>query len=160
MEETGSALFLGELVVEAHRSFGLQDVRWNALVVEELQGFRANLQCLEDAFGKHHHLGPVLQEFLNIGRLNPGAGRVPVSFQSHSRTPPGQSFASLKVRPPSTSMRPQERCVIRSGRPFGTIGLFSAAAPFIQPNTQGGASHVPLTASFPTSWRRSSTGGG
>jgi len=73
MEETGNALFLGELVVEAHRSIGLQDVRRNALVLEELQGFRADLQCLEDAFGKDHHLGPVLQEFLDIGRLNPGA---------------------------------------------------------------------------------------
>ena len=124
MEETGNALFLGELVVEAHRSFGLQDVRRNALVLEELQGFRADLQGLEDAFGEHDHLGAVLQEFLDIGRLNPpGRWRVPVSFQSHSRTPPGQSFASLKVRPPSTSMRPQERCVMRSERPFGTIGL-------------------------------------
>ena len=48
MEETGDALLLGELVVEAHRFFGLQDVRRNALVLKELQGFRADLQCLED----------------------------------------------------------------------------------------------------------------
>ena len=123
MEETGSALGLGELVVEAHRFFGLQDVRRNALVLEELQGFRADLQGLEDAFGQHHHLGPVLEEFLDIGGL--GRWRVPVSFQSHARAPPGQSFASLKPRPPSTSIRPQESCAMRGA----TIPTISPSTP-------------------------------
>jgi len=64
-------------------------VRWNALVLEELQGFRADLQRLEEAFGKHHHLGPVLQEFFDIGRLNSramaGAGLVPVPLAHPAR---------------------------------------------------------------------------
>ena len=68
-------------------------------------------------------------------QAEPGRWWVPVSFQFHSRTPPGQGFASLKVRPPSTSMRPQEKCVIRRERP-NPSGR-SAAAPFIQPNTRG-----------------------
>ena len=43
------------------------------LLLRSSRVFRANLQRLEDAFGKHHLLGPVLQELLNISRLNPGA---------------------------------------------------------------------------------------
>jgi hypothetical protein len=89
VEETRNTLFLGELVVEVHSFFGLQDVRRDALVLEELQGFRADLQGLENAFGKHHHLGPVLQEFLDIGRLNPGtvvgAGLFPVPLAHPAR---------------------------------------------------------------------------
>ena len=56
-----------------HCSFGLQDVRWNALVVEELQGFRANLQRLEDAFGKHTTSAPCSRSSSTFSRLNPGA---------------------------------------------------------------------------------------
>ena len=38
----------------------------------------------------------------------PGECLVPVSFQSHSRPPPGYSLKSFPAPIPSTSMRPQE----------------------------------------------------
>jgi hypothetical protein len=41
--------------------------------LEKLQGFGADLEGLEDALGKHHHLGPMLEEFLDVGGLDPGA---------------------------------------------------------------------------------------
>ena len=43
----------------------------------------------------------------------PGTWRVPVSFQSHSRPPPGKSLKSFPEPSPSTSMCPQEICVMR-----------------------------------------------
>jgi hypothetical protein len=116
-----------EFVVEAHRFVGLQDVRRDAPVLEELQGFGADLQGLEDA------LGGAAPRRRQAGPRGGGGCRSP--SQSHARAPPGQSFASLKLRPPSTSMRPQERCVMRGERPFPIIGL-SAAARVILPDTQ------------------------
>jgi len=106
VEETGGALVLGELVVEAHRLFGLQDVRRNALVLEELQGFGADLQGLEDALGKHHHLGPVLEEFLDVGGLDPGAvagaGLLPVPLAPAARP-------ELRVLEVAPAARPELR---------------------------------------------------
>jgi hypothetical protein len=72
VEETGGALVLGELVVEADRAFGLQDVRRNALDLEERQGLGADLQGFENALGEHHHLGSVVEELRDVGRLDPG----------------------------------------------------------------------------------------
>ena len=59
------------------------------LVLRSSRGFGADLQGLEDALGKHHHLGPVLEEFLDIGGLNPGAvagaGLLPVPLAHAAR---------------------------------------------------------------------------
>jgi hypothetical protein len=64
-------------------------VRRNAPALEERQGFGADLQGFEDALGKHHHRGPVLQELLDVGGPDPGAvagpGLLPVPFPPAAR---------------------------------------------------------------------------
>ena len=136
MEQAADALLRNELIVQAHGFLGRQDVRRNSSVLQERQSLGTDLEALVNALGEHHHLGAVLEQLQDVGRLDAGdvagTGLAPVPRARAARVQLGVLEGAYA---PSTSSRPQDRCEIRGDRSWPTmlrfqaLGLLAGAGP-------------------------------
>lgn len=70
MNQAADARLSGQFVIEIYGFFGLQDMDFDAALVQQLQRFRAGAQPLVVAARKHDDFGAVIQKFLDIRRLD------------------------------------------------------------------------------------------
>lgn len=70
VEQSAHALIFIQLVVPAYGIFGLQDMRRNVVIAQELHGCRCNLQPFVNTLGNHDDFDPVIQQFLDICRAH------------------------------------------------------------------------------------------
>jgi hypothetical protein len=82
--------------------------------LSRLPELSANLMLIDVFAGpqrfRFNYLGEIIVRMLDSNWA------VPVSFQSHSRAPPGETLASLNFPTPSTSIRPEASVVMRGDR--------------------------------------------
>jgi hypothetical protein len=68
--ETADWYAFTKLVEAHHSSLSLKDLRLDAVLGQNVQGFGTDLQPFPDASRKHHGLCAVLDQFLNVNGLN------------------------------------------------------------------------------------------